>query len=68
MGFVWQNVSETSCPYLSALENVELPMIINGTYDPDWAKELLHAVGLGDRMYTGQTSSLVVNSRGLLLP
>ena len=24
-------------------------MIINGTYDPDWAKELLYAVGLGDR-------------------
>lgn len=51
VGFVWQNVSRNLVPYLSALENVELPMIINGTYDPDWAKELLHAVGLGDRMY-----------------
>jgi len=51
VGFVWQNVSRNLVPYLSALENVELPMIINGTYDPDWAKELLVAVGLGDRMY-----------------
>lgn len=51
VGFVWQNVSRNLVPYLSALENVELPMIINGTYDPGWAKELLEAVGLGDRMY-----------------
>lgn len=50
VGFVWQNVSRNLVPYLTALENVELPMIINGTHDRAWAKELLTAVGLGDRV------------------
>jgi len=50
VGFVWQNVTRNLIPYLTALENVELPMIINGTYDRAWAEELLDAVGLKDRM------------------
>lgn len=50
VGFVWQNVSRNLIPYLTALENVELPMIFSGNYDRQWAKELLLAVGLGERM------------------
>ena len=50
VGFVWQNVSRNLIPYLTALENVELPMIINGSYERAWAEELLVAVGLGGRM------------------
>ncbi|HHU51916.1 MAG TPA: ABC transporter ATP-binding protein [Firmicutes bacterium] len=50
VGFVWQNVSRNLIPYLTALENVELPMIFSGNYDRQWAKELLLAVSLGDRM------------------
>ena len=46
MGFVWQNVSRNLVPYLTALENVELPMILAGKYDRNRAKELLEAVEL----------------------
>jgi ABC-type lipoprotein export system ATPase subunit len=37
-------------PYLSALENVELPMLLNGNLDRNRARELLEAVGLGHRI------------------
>ena len=50
VGFVWQNVSRNLVPYLTALENVELPMVIRGNRDRAWARELLEAVGLKDRM------------------
>jgi putative ABC transport system ATP-binding protein len=51
IGFVFQTFN--LMPRMSALENVALPMIYNGksrTYREDRAKELLKAVGLGDRM------------------
>jgi ABC-type lipoprotein export system ATPase subunit len=51
VGFVWQNVSRNLVPYLTALENVELPKILNGKQDTAWAKELLEVVGLKDRMH-----------------
>lgn len=51
VGFIWQNVSRNLVPYLTALENVELPMILNGKQDTAWAKELLEVVGLQDRMH-----------------
>lgn len=51
VGFVWQNVSRNLIPYLSALENVELPMILSGVYDRARARELLDTVGLGHRMH-----------------
>lgn len=51
VGFVWQNVARNLVPYLTALENVELPMILNGRQDKAWAKELLEVVGLKERMY-----------------
>lgn len=50
VGFVWQNVGRNLIPYLTALENVELPMILNGRLDKAWAEELLRIVGLADRM------------------
>lgn len=51
VGFVWQNVSRNLIPYLSALENVQLPMILAGKLDTRRAKELLEAVGLSHRMH-----------------
>jgi len=50
VGFVWQNVSRNLIPYLTALENVEMPMVIAGTHNRKRARELLEAVGLGHRM------------------
>src|SRR5512135_2706225 len=52
VGFVWQQTSRNLIPYLTALENVELPMIISGRagrQGHQWALELLAAVGLGGR-------------------
>ncbi|MBM4417602.1 MAG: ABC transporter ATP-binding protein [Chloroflexi bacterium] len=53
VGFVWQQTARNLIPYLTALENVELPMMIAGRSGrkwTEWAKELLDAVGLADRM------------------
>jgi ABC-type lipoprotein export system ATPase subunit len=53
VGFIWQQTSRNLIPYLTALENVELPMMIAGNSGrkwTEWARELLDAVGLGDRM------------------
>lgn len=54
VGFVWQQGGRNLVPYLTALQNVELPLQLLG-----WgpfkrrrrAKELLDAVGLGDRAH-----------------
>ena len=53
VGFVWQQTSRNVIPYLTAYQNVELPMILLG-----WsikkrrrrAEEMLEAVGLAHRM------------------
>ena len=50
VGFVWQNVSRNLVPYLTALENVQLPMILDGHNKRARAKELLALVGLSGRM------------------
>ncbi len=50
VGFVWQNVSRNLIPYLTALENVQLPMILDGHNKRERAKELLALVGLSERM------------------
>jgi putative ABC transport system ATP-binding protein len=52
-GFVWQQTGRNLLPYLSALENVELPMRLDGV--PRRARrtaatELLDRVGLRDRL------------------
>lgn len=52
VGFVWQQPSRNLIPYLSAEENVKLPMIITGVGVRERkrrAVELLEAVGLGHR-------------------
>ena len=52
VGFVWQQPSRNLLSYLSAIENVELPMMlnnINGAARSKRANELLDIVGLADR-------------------
>ncbi|CAM3472299.1 MULTISPECIES: ABC transporter ATP-binding protein [Brevibacillus] len=49
VGFVWQNNARNLIPYLSAQQNVELPMLIAGQRKRDRAGELLEIVGLGHR-------------------
>ena len=49
VGFVWQNNARNLIPYLSATENIELPMRIAGKVDRNRALELLDAVGLSHR-------------------
>ncbi len=50
VGVVWQQTARNLLPYLSAVENVELPMILDGARDRrPRALELLDLVGLGAR-------------------
>lgn len=52
VGFVWQNNARNLIPYLTAVENVELPQLLAGRAGPSaraWALELLERVGLADR-------------------
>ena len=50
VGFVWQNNARNLIPYLTALENVELPMIITNESDRRHrAMELLEMAGIAHR-------------------
>lgn len=51
VGFVWQQVGRNLIPFISALENVKLPMMLagRGNRNRRRAEELLEAVGLADR-------------------
>lgn len=50
VGVVWQQTARNLLPYLTARENVELPMILDGARDRTArALDLLSIVGLGDR-------------------
>lgn len=52
VGFLWQQTTRNLLPYLSVLDNVRLPLLINGTRsraDWQWARELVEAVGLEDK-------------------
>ncbi|GGI44163.1 ABC transporter ATP-binding protein [Paenibacillus marchantiophytorum] len=49
VGFVWQNNARNLIPYLTALENVELPILLQGRRKRHRAMDLLDAVGLGHR-------------------
>jgi ABC-type lipoprotein export system ATPase subunit len=53
VGFVWQQTSRNVVPYLSSVQNVELPMILEGV-EPGPARSrarmLLDSVGLSHRM------------------
>lgn len=50
VGFVWQNNARNLIPYLTALENVELPILLQGKGKRARAKYLLESVGLGHRL------------------
>ncbi|MCH2311490.1 MAG: ABC transporter ATP-binding protein [SAR202 cluster bacterium] len=53
VGFIWQQTGRNMFPYLTAIENVELPMMLIGDTPAKRrkrAKDLLELVGLGDRM------------------
>ena len=53
VGFVWQQTSRNLFPYLTAMENVSLPMMLTRTSGAERkrrAAELLELVGLADRM------------------
>ncbi|MFD0674024.1 ABC transporter ATP-binding protein [Cohnella sp. GCM10027633] len=51
VGFVWQNNARNLIPYLTALENVELPILLKGRRKRMRALELLEAVGLSHRKH-----------------
>ena len=53
VGFIWQQTSRNMFPYLTAVENVALPMMLTFTSPADRrrrAEDLLELVGLGGRM------------------
>ena len=50
VGFVWQQTARNLLGYLTAIENVELPMLLDGRRGArERARELLAMVGLADR-------------------
>ena len=53
VGFIWQQTSRNLFPYLTALENVALPMMltsVKGAERNERASRLLNIVGLGHRL------------------
>jgi ABC-type lipoprotein export system ATPase subunit len=53
VGFVWQYGARNLIPYLTAVENIQLPMTLSGKVGKKTRQrslELLEQVGLGDRM------------------
>lgn len=53
VGFVWQNNARNLLPYLSALENIMLPMhLSNEKKKKDKALELLELVGLSEKKHS----------------
>lgn len=50
VSFIWQNSARNLLPYLSAVDNIVLPMeIIGKKPDYDFAEKLLEIVGIGDK-------------------
>jgi len=53
VGFVWQQTARNLLPYLTAMENVELPMALAGFSAHERrerARDLLERVGMGERL------------------
>ena len=48
VGFVWQQTAQNLLPYLSAQENVELPMRLARRFRRERARDLLDLVGVAD--------------------
>ncbi|WP_199622295.1 ABC transporter ATP-binding protein [Paenibacillus alkalitolerans] len=55
VGFVWQNNARNLIPYLTALQNIELPMLLKGRRKRLRALDLLEAVGLSHRAHNKLT-------------
>ncbi len=54
VGFVWQQTGRNLIPYLSALENIKVPMTMAWMSEKEkreWSVELLQAVGLYERRH-----------------
>ncbi|NJN66724.1 MAG: ABC transporter ATP-binding protein [Chloroflexaceae bacterium] len=54
VGFVWQQTTRNLLPYLTARENIELLMRLNGSrqrHKRAWASELLEAVGMAEHAH-----------------
>jgi len=54
VGFVWQQTGRNLVPYLTALQNVEMPMLLSNVTPSERrerAQRLLVTVGLGERSY-----------------
>ncbi len=55
VGFVWQQTSRNLIPYLTAIENIELPMTVawatSRKQQREWAEELLQSVGMYHRRF-----------------
>ena len=49
VGFVWQQTARNLLPYLTARENVELPMRLAGRFERGRAVSLLDMVGMADQ-------------------
>lgn len=49
VGFVWQNNARNLLPYMTARENIELPMLLAHKYARAHARDLLELVGLSHR-------------------
>ncbi len=50
VGFVWQNNARNLIPYMTALENVQVPMVLTSRKDRiERARQLLETVGLANR-------------------
>ncbi len=49
VGFVWQNNARNLIPYLTAIENIEIPMLLSGKPKKNRAQELLDMVEMGHR-------------------
>ena len=50
VGFVWQNIARNLLPYLSAVENIMMPMTFSGVHKKrERALELLEMVGMSHR-------------------
>lgn len=53
VGFVWQNNGRNMLPYLTAMENIMLPMSLSSTKKKkEKAQELLEMVGLANKKYS----------------
>ena len=52
VGFVWQNNARNLIPYLTAQQNVELPMLFTGKARSERSAELLDIVGLSQRRHS----------------